>query len=133
MVSGNNKTIIYNLSGEIVTKEFEFAVMPEDIMVSDSNGDLLNVSVISDFGLNDAYPNPFNPSTSINFSIGVDSYVSIKVYNMQGREIDSISNSYFEHGNHTVKWNADKFSSGIYIVKMISGNLVDSKKIMLVK
>ena len=133
IVSGNNKTIIYNLSGEIVTKEFEFDIMPEDIMVSDSNGDLLNISVISSFGLNDAYPNPFNPSTSINFSIDVDSYVSIKVYNMQGREIDSIASSYFKQGNHTLKWNADKFSSGVYIVKMISGNLVDSKKIMLVK
>ena len=44
-----------------------------------------------------------------------------------------IINSYLKHGNHTVKWNADKFSSGVYIIKMISGNLVDSKKIMLVK
>ena len=132
-VSGNNKSIIYNLSGKLDTDSIQFEQLPDEIIVSDSNGELLDVSILSEFGLADAYPNPFNPSTNINFSIENGSYVSIKVYNMQGREVDSIADSFFESGNYALSWDASEFSSGVYIVKLIAGNLVDSNKIMLIK
>ena len=133
LVSGNNKTIIYNLSGELDTNTVKFEHAPDEIIISDSNGELLEVSVLSSFGLANAYPNPFNPSTNIDFTIEDGSFVSVKVYNMQGREVASIADSYFESGNHSLMWNAGEFSSGIYIVKLISGNLIDSQKIILVK
>ena len=62
-----------------------------------------------------------------------DSYVSLKVYNMQGREVATLASGQFASGSHSVTWNANDFSSGIYIVKMVSGNFVDSQKLMLIK
>jgi flagellar hook assembly protein FlgD len=83
--------------------------------------------------LNEAYPNPFNPSTNIDFSIYIESYVSIKVYNLQGKEIDSLIDQQYESGNHTVTWDASQYPSGIYFVKMVSDNFTDTKKLMLIK
>ena len=80
IVSHNNKNIIYSLDGELITKEFSFNSIPEDLMIVSSDGGLVDISTPSGYGLNEAYPNPFNPSTSISFSMPFESYVSIKIY-----------------------------------------------------
>ena len=85
------------------------------------------------FSLGDAYPNPFNPVTSINFAVPVESDISIQVYNIQGRVIETLVNGIMEAGYHTVTWHADDLSSGIYFVKMIGGEYVKTQKLMLVK
>ena len=85
------------------------------------------------FSLGDAYPNPFNPVTSINFAVPVESDISIQVYNIQGRVIETLVHDIMEAGYHTVTWHADDHSSGIYFVKMISGEYVKTQKLMLVK
>ena len=131
--SHNGKTIIYNLNGMLNTSEFIFESEPIDLIVVSANAEIVALSEPVYFELGKAYPNPFNPTTSLDFSLMVDSYVSIKIYNMQGREVAVLTNSYYSSGNHTVTWNADKFSSGIYFVKMESDNFVDSQKLMLIK
>ena len=80
-----------------------------------------------------AYPNPFNPSTNISFGLPADSEVSIQVYNLQGRVIATLAEGYMNAGYHSVTWNADNFSSGVYFVKVIAGSFSNTQKLLLVK
>ena len=131
--SYNGKTIIYNLNGLLNTSEFVFESQPIDLIIVSSDAEIVHLSEPIYFELREAYPNPFNPTTSLDFSLMVDSHVSIKVYNMQGREVAVLANNYYSSGNHTVNWSANEFSSGIYFVKMVSENFVDTQKLMLIK
>ena len=90
-------------------------------------------SVPEEFGLDEAYPNPFNPVTTISFKLPIDSQVSVQVYNLQGRLIQSLVDQNLQAGYHSVMWNADAHSSGMYFVKMIAGDQVSTQKLLLVK
>ena len=87
------------------------------------------------FNLNQNYPNPFNPSTSIAYSIPKDAYVTLKVYDITGKEVASLVNQQVSAGNYTVNFNADTYrlSSGIYFYKLSAGNEVTVKKLTLIK
>jgi len=87
----------------------------------------------TEFSLDRAYPNPFNPTTTLSFAIPVDSEVSISIYNLQGREVVSLIDANMDAGYHSVVWNANSHSSGVYFVKMIAGEYVNTQKLMLVK
>lgn len=71
--------------------------------------------VPGEYALHQNHPNPFNPSTTISFSLPVDSDVNIKLFNMLGQEVAEIINSNFQTGNHNIEFNADGLSSGAYI------------------
>jgi len=86
-----------------------------------------------DYLLSNAYPNPFNPSTRIDFAIPVDGNVSIMVYDLQGREIVSLVDRNYDAGHHHVLWNANEFGSGTYFVKIIAGEYIATQKVMLIK
>ena len=85
------------------------------------------------FSLETAYPNPFNPVTTLDFSLPIESKVSLIIYNLQGRVVSTLLESNMEPGYHTVQWNADNHSSGIYFVKMHAGSYVSTQKLILVK
>ena len=87
----------------------------------------------NEFVLNNAYPNPFNPVTTLEFGIPVDGDVSIEIYNLQGRLITTLVSQNMEAGYHSVTWNADNHSSGMYFVQMVSGEYLKTQKLMLVK
>ena len=72
------------------------------------------------------------PST-IEFGLSFDSEVSIQIYNLQGRVVETLVGGYMEAGYHSVTWNADNFSSGVYFVKMTTGNHISTQKLLLVK
>jgi len=91
------------------------------------------VSLPETFSLDRAYPNPFNPTTTLSFAIPVDSEVSLSIYNLQGREVVSLINGNMDAGYHSITWNADSYSSGVYFVKMVAGEYVDTQKLMLIK
>jgi len=63
----------------------------------------------------------------------IDSEVSLSVYNLQGREVSTLIDANIEAGYHTVQWNADNHASGMYFVKMVAGEYIDTQKLMLVK
>jgi hypothetical protein len=86
-----------------------------------------------DYELNQNYPNPFNPTTTINYSIKTGGEVTLKVYDMLGTEVASLVNERQEAGNYTVEFNATDFPSGIYFYTLISGNFMDTKKLILLK
>ena len=102
-----------------------------------SNNGLYMVSSLKplpkSFSLSAAYPNPFNPVTTLSFALPIETEVSLKVYNLQGREVISLVEQNMEAGYHSVVWNADSHSSGVYFVKMIAGEYVKTQKLMLVK
>jgi hypothetical protein len=85
------------------------------------------------------FPNPFNHSTTISFSIPNENRVKIEVYNIKGQKINTIENSKFDKGNHSVVWNGkDKHSktvaSGVYFYKLIVGDkAIDTQKMILIK
>jgi len=93
--------------------------------------------------LDNAYPNPFNPATTISFGLAEDMEVSIQVYNIQGGVVETLASQYMEAGYHSVVWNADQHSSGIYFVKMLTSpstsgitgenGTVNIQKLMLIK
>ena len=85
------------------------------------------------FSLSNVYPNPFNPKTTINFGLPEDSQVNIAIYNLQGRLVETLANHIIRAGYHSVIWNADNFSSGIYILKIQAANRLETQKLMLIK
>ncbi|MCX6168503.1 MAG: glycosyl hydrolase [Ignavibacteriales bacterium] len=87
----------------------------------------------TEFILKQNYPNPFNPSTNVQYSISEPSHVTLKIYDLLGREVMQLVNKYQDPGNYTVNFNASKLSTGIYIYTLSSGIHSKSKKLMLLK
>jgi len=86
------------------------------------------------FSLERAFPNPFNPTTTISFGLSENINVILEVYDINGRIIRNIiDNNNMDAGYHSVVWNADSQASGMYFVKMIAGEYVKTQKIMLLK
>jgi len=86
------------------------------------------------FNLNSVFPNQFNPSTNVSFSIGNESHVSIEVFNIIGERIDTlIDNIFYSPGNYSIQWNASGFPNGTYLFKMTSVDGTKIKKAILLK
>jgi len=79
------------------------------------------------------YPNPFNPTTEINYQLLVNGKVELKIFDLLGREVKTIVNEEKPAGKHSVRFDASGFSSGVYIYQLKSGNQVISKKMILSK
>lgn len=85
------------------------------------------------FSLEQNYPNPFNPSTSIKYSIPMNSLVTLKVYNILGQEVATLVNETLEAGNYSASFNATKLASGVYLYRIEAGAFTSVKKMMLLK
>ena len=85
------------------------------------------------YSLGAAYPNPFNPVTSFNYTMPNDGMVQVSVYDVNGRVVADLVNGYMTAGTYPVVWNASELSSGIYMLQMISGDFTTMQKIMLIK
>lgn len=85
------------------------------------------------YELEQNYPNPFNPVTTIRFAIPENNFVTLKVYDINGKEISTLVNGEKNFGNHTVEFNASGMASGVYFFKLTAGSFIDTKKMMLIK
>ena len=85
------------------------------------------------FKLYQNYPNPFNPITRIAFFIPEDEHVSLKVFDILGREITTIVDNNLMVGRHKVEWDASSCISGIYFYRITAGGFVETKKMLLLK
>ena len=85
------------------------------------------------YELSQNYPNPFNPVTKINFSIPKQGMVTLKVFDMLGREVANLVNEYKQAGYYSIDFNASRLSSGIYFYKLQANDFSDIKKMVLVK
>jgi hypothetical protein len=87
----------------------------------------------TDFSLGENYPNPFNPTTEIRFQIPEFSKVTLKIYDLLGKEVATLVNETKPAGDYTVQWNASGFASGTYIARLTTPNGVFTRRMALIK
>ncbi|MGE5810796.1 MAG: T9SS type A sorting domain-containing protein, partial [Ignavibacteria bacterium] len=87
----------------------------------------------NEFNLLHNYPNPFNPSTKISFTLPSRTFVVLKIYNLQGKEVETIISEEQSEGVHSHQWNAERFSSGVYFCQLQAGKFISIKKLLLLK
>jgi hypothetical protein len=93
----------------------------------------LNTGIPASYSLSQNYPNPFNPTTNIKYSITKESQVSLKVFDILGRVVETLVNAKQAANSYQVNFNASKLASGIYIYRLEAGDFVQSMKMMLIK
>ena len=98
-----------------------------------SNTIEVEVMVTKDYSLSQNYPNPFNPATLISFSIPNDEFVSLKIYDVLGREVAQIINERRSAGTHQVEFDGASLNSGVYYYTLTAGSYTETKKMLMVK
>lgn len=116
-------------SGSTASKSlFKIYITPNSVGINP-----LGAYVPSDYKLFQNFPNPFNPSTHIKFDIPLSGFVSIKIYDVMGREVDNLVNQDLKAGSYEVEYNGANKSSGIYYYKIQTEKFQETKKMILVK
>lgn len=95
-------------------------------------------NVPTEFSLGDAYPNPFNPTTTIEFGLPAAGQVKLEVFNTLGQRVRTLVDAYMTAGTHTIEWNSaddsgNRVASGIYLYRIQAGEFSDTKKMVLMK
>ena len=90
------------------------------------------------FWLSNNYPNPFNPSTTIAFDLPQRSHVTIEVFNLLGQKVANLVDGVYPAGSYEVTWNGESssgesVSTGVYLYRLMAGNFVQTKKMLLLK
>jgi len=85
------------------------------------------------FAVDQNSPNPFNPSTTISFSIPADGHVTVDIYNVAGQKVESLVNDFMNTGKHSVVWDVSGFSAGMYFYTVKSGDFTKTMKMTLLK
>ena len=88
---------------------------------------------LQSYGLEQNYPNPFNPATTLKYRLPVNNFVTIKIYDPLGREVDVLVHEEKKAGLNTVTWNAEGFASGVYFARLTAGDFEKSIKLILQK
>ncbi len=91
------------------------------------------VEIPTEFVLKPAYPNPFNPVTTIEYGLPEDMDVNIRIYDMNGRLVDELVNTVLPAGYHTTVWNADSHASGLYFISVSAEGIRQTQKLLLLK
>ncbi|MCZ7602048.1 MAG: T9SS type A sorting domain-containing protein [Melioribacteraceae bacterium] len=142
--NGNNWRKVYGSAVNVIKADNE---SPRNMYIGTKFGvktfvDTLTVTSVrddekeilpSEYALYQNYPNPFNPSTQIKYAIPNGTNVKLKVFDILGKEIITLVNSYKNAGSHDVKFNAENLPSGVYIYRMEAGNFKANQKMLLIK
>jgi len=108
-------------------------------MITSSDGIMMTKQFIfsyvgpKEFKLEQNFPNPFNPTTTIQYQLPQDAKVTLKVYDILGSEVATLINAEQEAGYYEVNWNASNLASGVYIYRLQTGSFVSVKKMMLLR
>jgi hypothetical protein len=87
----------------------------------------------SSFILHEAYPNPFNATVTLSYDVPTPAHIALDIIDITGRQIASLINENSTAGTHSTQWQADHFPSGLYFVRLTSGNFIQTQKIILLK
>ncbi len=117
----------YDCDGNCIVDTDEDGVCDENELSIDDE------LIPTNYNINTIYPNPFNPITTISFSIPQSGMVSLKVYDITGRVTTTLKDEYMNVGYYDISWDASSSPSGIYFVKMISDGFIQTEKVVLVK
>jgi hypothetical protein len=85
------------------------------------------------YSLEQNYPNPFNPKTNIRYSIPENSFVTLKIFDLLGREIKTLVNQNQISGKYSITFDMSGYASGLYLYKIQAGNFSDTRKMILIK
>jgi hypothetical protein len=129
---------------ETYPNTISFTIIPEQAPADAETASMVAYTILSTdpsdrddlpkaFALGLAYPNPFNPTTVIPFSLPQASHVQLIVYDMLGRETDRIVDNFYPAGNHRIVWEPPMNASGVYIVRMEAGGYSGTRKVILLK
>jgi len=93
----------------------------------------ITTSLPTEFSLSQNYPNPFNPSTVINYELPSSNFVTLKIYDLVGKEVATLMNEKLDAGRYTATFNGSNLASGMYFYKISAGNFTFVKKMVLIK
>ncbi len=108
-----------------------FALFSSDVMTDIADNPI--VTLPNRIVLNQNYPNPFNPSTEITFSLPTASDIKLEVYNTLGQKVTRLLEGRYNAGVHQVTWDGSESASGVYFFKLITGDFMETKKMLLLK
>ncbi|MFQ6609098.1 MAG: FlgD immunoglobulin-like domain containing protein, partial [Fidelibacterota bacterium] len=116
----------------------EAAYFLRELLGEEHPPDVVSVPVPERFSLNSAYPNPFNPSTTIRYELPQDAHVTMKIYDILGKEVRRLVDSEQAAGFRSVLWDGkdgmgNSVASGVYIYRIEVGKIVSSKKLLLLR
>jgi len=125
-------------SAYFINSETGYVCGDEGRVYKTTSGGVLGINPISnqvpkEFMLYQNYPNPFNPNTNIQFAIAKASNVKLTIFDAIGREVETLVNEYVSPGTYEVKWDAARFSSGIYFYKIVTNDYTMAKRMSLIK
>lgn len=122
-------TSVYGLSTVDISEVLYSDGIPIPKISDESN----KSTTITNFNLKQNYPNPFNPTTRIEYSIDSDQFVTLNVYNVLGKKVESFVNKYQSSGTHSIYLNASHLASGVYYFELRAGSKVSRKKGILLR
>jgi hypothetical protein len=129
----DNKTTLIMVvpeTEEIFTYSGDFEIT--DMIIANSHSEI-KMNVPRKFELNQAYPNPFNPSTSINLHMPVNGNVNVAVYDLNGRVVQTLLSGVQSEGNYNINWDASGQSSGMYLIRATTEKQTAIQKVLLLK
>ena len=122
-----------NLTGEKTALVTSYSSVNPDSLQQTESLSLIPITVIKDFTLNQNYPNPFNPTTVISYTIPKDTHVTLKIYDVLGREVETLVNENEQVGRYRVNFDGARLASGVYFYRLAAGSHVITKKMLLLK
>ena len=115
----------YVLDGQIPAYNINEVYVVNDLHIVETT--------ILEYELSRVYPNPFNPTANIEIKMAFDNKVLLEVYDINGNKVSILHEGFMQKGSHKMQWDASRYSSGIYFIKMKSANYTSVQKIMLLK
>jgi len=112
------------------TGEFEIT----EVIIANSQYEVsVNLPLAASFNLSDAYPNPFNPTTTMTLTMPMAGKIKVEVYNLLGQSVAILASGYKDAGTYNLTWDATDVSSGMYFVKAQGDGFTKTQKLMLIK
>lgn len=132
-VSSSNWTYnyIFTVAGDYTYQCNEHTAMVGTITVSSLS--IKEPTIPNTFSIYSIYPNPFNPVTNISYGLPEYSNVQITIFDLSGKAVQSLINEFQSSGYHSLDWNANQHPSGVYFVKIIANEYINTKKLILLK
>lgn len=135
------RVLILRVSGMLSASDAQALITYADKIIQlvyDGNSKLVQnqtaYNTIPDkYSLSQNYPNPFNPTTNIEYSIPKNSNVTLRIYDMLGKEVATLVNKQQDAGTYITTWNASDYGSGVYFYRLTAGSFVQTKKLSLTK
>ena len=133
-ISENTPNGDYEFELLITSNDSQYAIYESQNIISlNINNNSLAIQNPNNFSISSPFPNPFNPSTQLNWYMDEPSNVLIEVYNLSGKKLSVLSNSFYGPGDYNLIWDASTFSNGVYFIRYSFNGIIKTQKITLIK